>query len=79
MPVIYMSHPEHGKLTCAVAEVETNKKNGWSVMDLEANPPKPVIPSIEVKMSLEDRYEQKYGKRPHHLMKQATIEKKLME
>ena len=81
MPVTYMSHPQHGKLTCTVAEVEANKKNGWSVMNSTEveKPPKPILPSIEIEMSLADRYEQKFGKRPHHRMMDKTIEQKLME
>ena len=81
-----MIHPIHGATYASGAEVGYNKVNGW-VVEEEA-PPKPapvpretapapiVFPDV-LKESDEDlakRYEEKFGRPPHHRMKRESIE-----
>lgn len=73
MPVVYMSHPKHGRMPCTGIEVENNKRHGWTVdaevpKDLSKETPK------APELTLEERYKQKFGKLPHHRMKPETIE-----
>lgn len=77
--MIYMTHPQHGSMYCYLdAEVEINKKNGWVVAE-----EKPVLqshhPDEAPVMSLADQYEEKFGKKPHHRLKQETIRNALKE
>jgi septal ring factor EnvC (AmiA/AmiB activator) len=65
---------------------ETNQKASWEVTDIPAPESgvlkETTIPNPEARYdteSLADRYFQKFGKKPHHLMKQETILKKLQE
>ena len=68
--VKYMTHPQHGRMPVySDTEVEYNAKLGWS---LEQEPPIPDGVS-EMKQSIEDRYFAKFGKYPHHKMKQESI------
>ncbi len=84
--MIVLTHPQHGvKHAYLEAEAEADEKNGWTrVRDLEeANPamrdPVERSESEQQELSPEQRYAIKFGKPPHHRMKQATIEAALME
>ena len=73
----YMSHPKHGRMPVySQTEIDYNAKNGW-VLDEE----KPVL-QVAYPVSREtmiEQYEAKFGKKPHHRMKQETIENALKE
>lgn len=76
----YMNHPEHGRMPIyLLAEIANNEKNGW-VLEPEE---KPVLqlhhPDEASELSLEEQYEEKFGKKPHHRLKQETIIAKLKE
>lgn len=81
--MVYMTHPLHGAMHVYTdAEVETNKKNGWEVIEpiktvkfLEARIAE--IPA-EIK-SLAEQYEEKFGKKPHHRLSEKNIEIALKE
>lgn len=77
--MIRMTHPLHGAMYCYLdSEVENNKKNGWIVEEekpvLQMKPPE----EVPIK-SLEEQYEEKFGKKPHWKMKRETIENVLKE
>ena len=85
MPV-RMTHPDHGITFAVGAEVEWNKKYGWKE-DGDNHVDKPVDsrgtfqtipdkPSIVVSTPAQ-RYEAKFGKKPHHRMAEKTILKAL--
>jgi hypothetical protein len=85
--MIFMSHPQHGQMhVYSESDAVANEKHGW-VRDI----PKQEIPAVEkpsevnINTDFEDghtlfeRYENKFGKKPHHRMSQSTIEAKLKE
>lgn len=73
---IWLRHPIHG-VKCASAEEEAkaDRLNGW--VDC---PPygRGIVPPVEAKVATvktpAERYEEKFGKPPHHRMKAETIE-----
>ena len=80
MPVTFLSHPQHGKTTATAYEIPELLKNGWKI-DEPKKKVKSEEPSIQVNIykTLEEKYEEKFGKLPHHRMKQETIEAALKE
>jgi hypothetical protein len=75
MSVVYMQHSEHGKMTCPEYEVPNHEKNGWRRIEQTISKPDVVVQE----KTLDERYEKKFGKRPHHRMKKESIEAALME
>ena len=67
-----MVHPDHGVTDAVGSEIEWNIKHGWKVE--EAAP----VAKVAQK-SLAERYAEKFGKPPHHRMRQETIEAALNE
>lgn len=62
----YMTHAKHGKMPVySPTEIQINQKHGW-VLE-------------KAVLSLVDQYEAKFGKKPHHRMKNETIRQKLDE
>jgi len=62
----YMTHPNHGRMPVySDGEIEYNSKFGWSVE--EDKQEEKTVESPEV------LYEKKFGKKPHHKMKQESI------
>lgn len=68
--VKYMKHPMHGRMPVySDSEIAYNAKLGWSLEDQEV-----IETKVEEKQeSIEDAYEKKFGRRPHHRMKQESI------
>ena len=91
--IIWMGHEKHGFMPCYdVFTVERNKENGWvEVAPPENGKPlrmpgigEPVTTLVRqdeptASKTLAQRYAEKFGKPPHHRMKQETIEKALTE
>lgn len=60
----YMTHAEHGRMPVYnPTEVEFNQKNGW-VLETK---------DVAKAKSLSELYFAKFGKKPHHRMKDETI------
>lgn len=83
MPVIYLSHPIHGtKVAICDEEAEYDCKNGWNRYNVGTLlTPKEAAPSQEYVETIDDlreRWEEKYGKKPHH-KKSAEILRKELE
>ena len=86
--IIYQMHPNHGRHKAfSHNEAKENNENGWKTVTEEefyaGILKKAEI--IEESDELSDRdklvisYEMKFGKKPSHLMKDETIQKKLDE
>lgn len=70
MPRIEMIHPTEGRHVCySEGEVTYCRKFGWKPVEIPALLIKP-----EVKLTLEEQYFAKFGKKPHH---KTNIEKAL--
>ena len=86
MSIVWMKKGT-ARMPCSGYEIEDNLKNGWEKFDWDAPVVEPVketmahvdasVPGPE--LSLEQMYEAKFGKKPHHRMKQSTIEAALNE
>jgi hypothetical protein len=70
-----MSHPKHGGMMVYMDDFEQKQKEGW----VFGEEPKPVLmqKSLDPLATLEQQYEKKFGKKPHHLMKPESIKKAL--
>lgn len=70
-----MNHPKLGGMLVYMDDIEQKQKEGWVVGE------KPFVDAtgFEVVESPGDRYEKKFGKRPHWKMKDETIEDALKE
>ncbi len=79
---LYMKHPHHGRMPVYnQAEITSNQKNGWVLEPAETVKVAPVrtAESKEDSGELEAKYEEKFGKKPHHRMKPESIEAALNE
>lgn len=75
--MIYQTHPEHGRhIAYNTLEAESNEKNGWKTVSEDVFYGKKYIMPRD---QLVEAYELKYGKKPHHAMKDETIQAKLDE
>ena len=76
--MIYQIHSQHGyHMAVNKLEADANEKRGWrTVTEAEFYDRRPKLsPEIAAEvLSLEERYERKHGKKPHHKMKRETIE-----
>lgn len=71
--MIYLTHPLHGaKHAYSEPEAVADEKNGW-VRQIET-----LVETFE-RTNFSERYEAKFGKKPHHRMAQSTIEAALKE
>lgn len=71
--MIYQLHEAHGKhIAYTSIEAEANIANGWETVSEEEFIGKP-------KSNLAELYKAKFGKKPHHAMKDSTIQAKLDE
>lgn len=89
----YMKHQLHGRMPVYNhAEIEANRKNGWELetgIQAESKPPvkaEVVAKTFEATEEANDpspelisKYEEKFGKKPHHRMKPESIEAALAE
>ena len=88
--MIFQMHTDHGRhIAYSPLEAETNISNGWKtvskkkfydigqVIEAESTEVKEDELSNHDKLSLS--YEIKFGKKPHHAMKDSTIQQKLDE
>ena len=73
----YLTHARHGKkIAYQFHECEADKKMGWKEVtedqfyESQKQKPKEEPPKDE---GLANQYEAKYGKKPHHKMKDETI------
>jgi hypothetical protein len=79
--MIFQLHDKHGRhIAYDETEAANNRKNGWRDVTrkefyCEEEPVKPVSDQVsELVDDIEERYEKKFGKRPHHRMKRENIE-----
>ena len=76
--MIYQIHPEHGyHMATNKMEADANDKLGWrTVTEAEFYDRRPKLaPEVAAVVDdLEEQYEKKFGKKPHHKMKRETIE-----
>lgn len=83
--IVHMTHPLHGEMDVYTeAEVTANEKNGWirkqEIPAVEQSNNKPADVSEIVRETLaKKRYEDIFGKKPHHRMSLSTIEAALKE
>ena len=87
--MIYQVHAEHGHhMPINAIEAQANEKNGWKTVSEEEFYNIEVIEgeAVEIdenELSPHDKlslaYEIKFGKKPHHMMKDETIQAKLDE
>jgi len=92
--MIFMSHPQHGHMhVYSDIDAAANEKNGWKrenetvekSVEVSEQKVEAVKEEVNLHTDLEDgltlfqRYEAKYGKKPHHRMNQSTIEAALKE
>ena len=75
--IIAMKHEMHGvHIAYSDAEAKLAADNGWVRDDILS---KELAGLTPVDKTLIDKYKDKFGKPPHHLMKAAGIEKALRE
>lgn len=76
MPIFYDYHGS-GKAEEHDVRPEgyTDAPNGW--VDPDYVPPPKVVKKTEDNTELKAKYEEKFGKKPHHKMKEASIKKAL--
>jgi hypothetical protein len=68
--MIFQKHQNHGKhIAYSEQEAKRNEANGWITVSKEEF----------YEIDLRVQYEKKFGKEPHHLMKEETIRAKLEE
>jgi len=82
--MIYQIHPEHGKhIAYGTVEADANIKNGWKTVTEDEFNGKPKEEKKTNPLSdrelLEIAYIAKFNKKPHHKMKDETIQEKLDE
>jgi len=80
--MIYQKHPVHGlHMPVTTLEATANEGNGWKTIteDEFYGKPKEEKSYNLSREELIERYEAKTGKKPHHMMKDSTIQKKLDE
>lgn len=83
MPVIYLCHPIHGnKVAFNDLEANLDCENGWMRYNLGTlltpNEAAPIQEYVETLDELRMKWEEKYGKKPHH-KKTAEILRKELE
>ena len=75
--IIALRHEMHGThIAYSDAEAKSAEENGWK-RDPDLSRVLAGQPMID--KSVVDQYKEKFGKAPHHLMKQENIEKALRE
>lgn len=74
--MIYQVHEKHGHhMAFNKLEADANEKRGWRTVSEAEFYKRDEKKKIEAIVDdLEERYEKKYGKRPHHRMKRESIE-----
>lgn len=77
--MIYQKSEKHGyHIAYAIQEAEANEKNGWKTVTEEEfykRDNKKTESEVDIIVeSIEEKYEKKFGKRPHHRMKRESIE-----
>lgn len=77
--VIYLIHPRHGnKVACSEAEAKYDETKGWKRSGVKVAPPEPVkVVEVENVALIHQRYQEKFGKKPHHKKSLATIKAEL--
>lgn len=80
--IIYMRHERHGnKIAMCELEAQQDEENGWTRYDAGAlmtpEEPAPVVEYVETIEDLRERWEQKFGKKPHHKKTAETLRKEL--
>ena len=92
---IRMEHPKHGVIHATGSEVAWNEANGWKVAPkvkpvetpvepvhepiAEVAPPEVPAPDVGLAGDLRTQYIAKFGKPPHHRMREETIRAALAE
>jgi hypothetical protein len=78
--MIYQIHNQHGyHMAFNKAEAESNEKRGWRTVSEAEFYNRGKAEIKELVDDLEERYEKKHGKRPHHRMKRESIEAALKD
>lgn len=80
--MIYQIHEKHGyHMAQSKQEADANEKRGWRTVSeaefYDRGKSREIV--ADQVASIEEQYERKYGKRPHHRMKRENIEQALLD
>ncbi len=81
--MIFLTHEKHGhKIAYSLNEADRDKKVGWKeVSEEKFYDRKKLVKEDDkaIRTALVEKYEAKFGKKPHHKMSNESIEKALSE